>query len=356
MKNSNSTIRNSATHRRRANKSRRKQWVIGLLIVILIAGCCSFMFRENSASNKNVATVSTTRDTSKPSLPKNIQLAWPAVGEAAIGSVDDGLLTQSSANETSRPTASIAKIIAALAVMEKQPFAQGQQGQTYTVNGADIDNLNTYIAEDGSVLPLRIGTKITQYEAMQRMLIASDNNMADMLTERVFGSKAAYVAYANKMLKRMGLSQSNVADASGFDSSTVSTPSEMVKIGIAAFNNPVISEIVSQQQADLPGIGIITNTNELLGTDGVIGMKTGTTDEAGSCLLFAARYETQDRQEKVIVGVIMGDTDHPSLYSDVATLLASTRQSFGLTIPQSDETNTTDTMSQPGMRGQRLEQ
>jgi serine-type D-Ala-D-Ala carboxypeptidase (penicillin-binding protein 5/6) len=153
------------------------------------------------------------------------------------------------------------------------------------------------------------------------MLIASDNNIADILVERIFGSKEAYVSYAQDMLKRMGLSRTVVADASGFSPDIVSTPSEMVVIGIAALQNPVIAEIVAQPQAQIPDIGIITNTNQLLGADGVIGIKTGTTNEAGSCLLFAARYAARDGQEVTIVGVSMGDTDHPSLFSDSRKLL-----------------------------------
>ncbi len=214
--------------------------------------------------------------------------------------------------------------------MEKQPFELGQAGQTYTITAEDIAAMNAYIAEDGFVLPLRIGMELTQYQAMQRMLIASDNNMADILAERIFGSKEAYVSYAQDMLKRMGLSQTVVADASGFSPDTASTPSELIAIGIAALKNPVIAEIVAQPQAQIPDIGIIINTNQLLGTDGVIGIKTGTTNEAGYCLLFAARYVAGDGQQVTIVGVIMGDTDPTSLFSDSRNLLASAKQVFGL--------------------------
>lgn len=263
-------------------------------------------------------------------LDKNIQLAWPSVGQAAVGNLEEEVLVRSSDNEKPRPTASMAKVITALAIMEKQPLSSGQTGQTYTIAKGDIANLNAHIAENGSVLPLRIGMELTQYEAIQRMLIASDNNTADILAERTFGSKQAYLSYANEMLQRMGLSQTKVADASGLSPATVSTPSELVAIGIAALKNPVIAEIVAQQHAQLPGIGVITNTNQLLGDNGVIGIKTGTTDEAGSCLLFAARYADENGKKVTIVGVIMGDTDHSTLYSDSRKLLASAKQGFGL--------------------------
>src|SRR4051812_6152425 len=156
-------------------------------------------------------------------LAKDVPLAWPAIGQAAVGSVEDGLLARSLDNEELRPTASMAKVITALAIMEKQPFELGQEGQTYTITREEITNMSEYIAVDGSVLPLLIGMELTQYQAMQRMLIASDNNMADILAERIFGSKEAYVSYAQDMLQRMGLSRTVVADASGFSPDTAST-------------------------------------------------------------------------------------------------------------------------------------
>ena len=311
---------------RQARKPRHRLLFAGLFSVILLLFC-------------GYGVASLVKDTSMPSaetvpspavLAEDVQLAWPAVGQAAVGSVEDGLLASSSDNEALRPTASMAKVITALAIMEKQPFELGQAGQTYTITTEDIANMNAYIAEDGLVLPLLIGTELTQYQAMQRMLIASDNNITDMLAEKTFGSQEAYVSYAQDMLQRMGLSRTVVADASGFNPATVSTPSELVTIGIAALKNPVIAEIVSQSQAEIPGVGIIKNTNQLLGTDGVLGIKTGTTDEAGHCLLFAAHYAAEGGQKVTIVGVIMGDTNATSLFSDSRKLLASAKQGFGL--------------------------
>jgi serine-type D-Ala-D-Ala carboxypeptidase (penicillin-binding protein 5/6) len=308
-------------HDRQARKPRRRLLFAGLFSVILL------LFFGCGAKDKSAPSAETVP--SQATLAEDVQLAWPAVGQAAVGSMEDGLLARSSENEELRPTASMAKVITALAIMEKQPFELGQAGKTYTITAEDIASMNAYIAEDGSVLPLLIGTELTQYQAMQRILIASDNNMADILVERIFGSKEAYVSYAQDMLQRMGLSRTVVADASGFSSATASTPSELVAIGIAALKNPVIAEIVAQSQAEIPGIpgGIIKNTNEMLGTDdGVIGIKTGTTDEAGHCLLFAARYAAEDGQQVTIVGVVMGEKDATSLYQDSRNLLASAKQ------------------------------
>lgn len=320
-------IRQYSTYRKQTKKPHRGLFIglLGVIILLFVGyGVVSF-FKDKSMPLAEAVPPQMT-------ITKDVKLAWPAVGQAAIANVEDGLLARSSDNEKQRPIASMTKVITALAIMEKQPFKLGQEGQTYTVTKEDIESMSEYIEEDGSVQPLLIGTKLTQYQAMQRMLIASDNNMADILAERIFGSKKAYVSYAQDMLKRMGLSQTVVTDASGFSQDTVSTPSEMVAIGIAVLKNPVITEIVAQPQAQILGdrYPIFKNTNQLLGIDDVIGIKTGTTDEAGSCLLFAARYVSKDRQEKTIVGIIMGDTNHDSLYRDSRKLLASAKQGFGL--------------------------
>jgi len=323
----------SAMHLNSKKVDRWATVAVGTLVSLLFIFILTLQFSHDrnrpALPSQTVASAET--NTSRLTLDNTVRLAWPSVGQAAVANVEDGLLVRSSNNEKQHPTASMAKVIAALAIMEKRPFKLGQEGEAYTVTQKDIESLRTYIASDGSVLPLRIGIELTQYQAMQRMLIASDNNMASVLTERIFGSEQAYVSYAQKMLQRMGLSQTIVADASGFSAATVSTPSELVEIGIAALKDPVIAEIVAQQHIQLPGIGVINNTNQLLGTDGVIGIKTGTTNEAGSCLLFAARYAAKDGKTRTIIGVIMGDVDHASLYNDSRTLLASAKQSFGLT-------------------------
>jgi D-alanyl-D-alanine carboxypeptidase (penicillin-binding protein 5/6) len=191
--------------------------------------------------------------------------------------------------------------------------------------------MNNQIAENGSVLPVLIGNDLTQYQALQRILIASDNNVADKMARDIFGSESAYISAANDMLQGMGLTQTTIADPSGLNPKTVSTPAEMVKIGIAALRNPVIAQIVAQQEAKLPNIpgGVIHNTNTLLGQNGVIGVKTGTTSEAGYCLLFAARYGSTGKGTTV-VGVVMNSKDDNSRWTNSKKILASTKKALDL--------------------------
>lgn len=302
-------------------KSKQLDWFIIASCLVIFAFILSTLFshrvRIEMGHTHNPAAKTT-------QLLKNTQLAWPQTGQSAIGTVEDGLLASSSRSETAQPTASMAKIITALAVLKKHPLDTDQSGPVYTITPSDVADYRAYASKNGSVLPVKTGTTLTMYQALQAMLLPSANNMADLLAERTFGSEEAYIDYADTMLKTMGLTHTTITDASGFNSATVSTPSELVIIGIAALNNPVIAQIVAQQQALLPGVGLITNTNKLLGSNGVIGIKTGTTDEAGTCLLFAAKTD----QQKTIVGVIMGDTSENQLFTDSENLLQSVEQAL----------------------------
>ena len=318
---------------RTIRKRYRRLQLAGVISITTLLICIAAIFLFTKVTPKPLLQTKTEASEPLPTslvFDKNIQVTWPSNGQAAIGSVEDGVVARSSSSEEPSSTASMAKVITALAILQKQPLQPGQSGPSYTVTTQDVAAYHDYVAKDGSVVPVYEGMQLTEYQALQAMLIPSADNIADLLTEKVFGSQEAYVAYAQNMLIQMGLSQTVIADASGFSPDTVSTPSELIKIGIAALKNPVIAKIVSEQQAQIPGIGLIKNTNELLGTDGVIGIKTGTTDSAGKCLLFAGQYTNKDGQAVTIVGVIMGDIDAPHLYNDSSALLASAEQGFGI--------------------------
>ena len=257
-----------------------------------------------------------------------VQLPWPASGQAAIGSLDDGLLAASGANELPAPMASLTKVITALVILDKVPYEAGSQGQSYTLTGSDAALASSYSAKNGVVLPVRSGQTITQHQEMQAMLISSANNIADSLAVHVFGSVDAYVTQANDFVKSKGLSRTVVADASGFSAQSISTPSELVLLGRLALQDTVIRSIVSQKEADLGDFGKVKTTNGLLAGQGVIGIKTGTTDEAGSCLLFASVHELEPAYKVTLIGVITGGTSAGSVIRDARALLAAASAQF----------------------------
>lgn len=264
----------------------------------------------------------------------SVKLAWPTTGYAAVGARNFGVL-ETRGSQAPRPMASISKVVTALAVLEKHPITKGQQGKTLTLTPADVELFNKYYGMGGSYVKVEAGEKITQYQALQAILLPSANNMADTLAIWAFGSMENYHAYANDMLKRQGLKQTTVAvDASGFSPENISTPSDLVRLGELALDDPVIAEIIAQPSATIPVHGIIYSANSRLGTGNIIGIKTGLTDEAGGCFLFAAKYKMEGVKEPLtLIGVIMGAPNLRAAITEGEPLLKSAKQHFSVKTP-----------------------
>lgn len=267
----------------------------------------------------------TFRGTNSPGTQPDIR--WPSYGQAAIGTLEGGVLA-SHGSQSSAPTASMAKVMTALSILREKPLSLDQQGPTITLSQNDVDLYNQYIAKNGSVALVAAGEEISEYQALQAMMLPSANNMADSMAIWAFGSMKDYVAYANNYARELGMSASYFADASGFSPATVSTATDLIILGQAALNNPVLAEIVAQPSAVIPVAGTIRNVNTLLGSgNNFVGIKTGNTDQAGYCLLWAATHQI-DGQTITIIGVIMGAPKRITVSNDTIALLKSVRPQF----------------------------
>jgi serine-type D-Ala-D-Ala carboxypeptidase (penicillin-binding protein 5/6) len=139
------------------------------------------------------------------------------------------------------------------------------------------------------------------------------------------GSVPAFVGEMNGEAAALGLRHTHYADASGANPATVSTAADQFRLTVLALRIPVFRQIVAMQQVTLPVAGVAYNVNASLGHDGITGVKTGSSDEAGGCLSFAAVSK-----QSTIVGVVLGTqptTAQPSELAGVITasenLLAS---------------------------------
>lgn len=255
------------------------------------------------------------------------KVTWPSYGQAAIGEKDAGLLASSSA-QTPRPTASVAKIMTALAVLRQKPLGINQAGPVITLTDADVDLYNQYVSKDGSVVRVVKGEKITQYQALQAMLLPSANNMADTLARWSFGSTREYVAYANSLALSLGMKQTTITDASGYAPETVSTASDLVILASVAMREPVLAQIVAQSSATIPVQGEVKNVNWLLGSDGVNGIKTGNTDQAGGCFMVSASRTLPDGTKKTVIAVILGAPTRNNAITDSRPLLNAVSNNY----------------------------
>jgi D-alanyl-D-alanine carboxypeptidase (penicillin-binding protein 5/6) len=210
-----------------------------------------------------------------------------------------------------RPIASVAKTMTALVVLQQHPLHDaGDPGPVLTMTDVDVADWHATLAEDGSSLPVVAGERLSERDLLLGLLLPSANNFADTLGRWTSGSVAAFVAALNRTAAALGMSQTHFADPSGFDPHTVSTASDLVRLGRAVLDVPVLLGLVGTQHAALPDGTQLDNLDALLATEpGWLGIKTGETPQAGGCLLFAARRDVGDGAMVTLVGAVLGQTD-----------------------------------------------
>lgn len=262
-----------------------------------------------------------------PSTPETA-LATPQAGRSAISIAGSDQVLGSSGDDASVPIASITKTITALVVLDAHPLALSEDGPAITITQADAQILADTIAVQGSWAPVFPGQTLSERQVIEVMMLESANNYSVTLVDWAFGSLPAYLDAAETWLAEQGLSSTAVVDSSGLDPGSRSSTSDLLRLGALALADPVLAQIVGTAIDVLPQIGEIQNTNRALGQLGVNGIKTGTTDEAGRCLLFAAPYTAPDGETRELVGVVLGAPDEDTLYASVLALLSSAEAGF----------------------------
>jgi D-alanyl-D-alanine carboxypeptidase (penicillin-binding protein 5/6) len=186
-----------------------------------------------------------------------------------------------------------------------------------------------YAARDGSVVPVVAGEQISEYQMIEAMLLPSANNMADSLAIWAFGSLPAYAAYANQYASQLGLTQTHIGeDASGFDPSTTSTAANLVQLGEITLENPVLAHIVAQSSASgFPVVSVIKNVNSVLGTDSIIGIKTGNTAQAGGVFISASDTTVSGLAVTVITAYVGAPSLYDAMYGSLP-LIVSAQDNF----------------------------
>jgi D-alanyl-D-alanine carboxypeptidase (penicillin-binding protein 5/6) len=250
----------------------------------------------------------------------------PGFGTWAVGAVGfDGALA-AGGESTPMPMASIAKVVTALVILEEHPIPAGEGGPGIAYTEADIDLYWDMVAQNGSVAPVAAGTTLSLRQSLEAMMLPSGNNYSISLAQWAFGSVDAYLDRARAWVAERGLANTNIADTSGLSLENTSTASDLVRLGEFALQDPTLAEIVATKQVDIPGLGTLENSNKLLGTYGVDGIKTGTTDDAAN-LLFSADV-TVGSSSVTLVGVLLGGANHPDVRAGIAAMIDTIAPGF----------------------------
>jgi D-alanyl-D-alanine carboxypeptidase (penicillin-binding protein 5/6) len=229
---------------------------------------------------------------------------WPSRAEAAVGLPVVGLLGAHGGGQPV-PIASLAKIMTGYVVLRDRPLPAAGPGPVITVTAADAAAYARDKRQGQSVVRVTAGEKLTERQALEAMLIPSGNNIAALLARWDAGSEAAFVAMMNARARQLGLHSTRYADASGVDPATVSTAADQFRLTVAALQIPAFRQIVAMPQVTLPVAGLAYNVNASLGHEGITGVKTGSSSQAGGCLAFAA-IRTVAGSPVTIVGVVLG--------------------------------------------------
>ncbi|WP_377269839.1 D-alanyl-D-alanine carboxypeptidase [Peterkaempfera sp. SMS 1(5)a] len=248
---------------------------------------------------KGSATTSFTFPGGKPDL------SWPTEGQAAAEVYGLGSLGRSGAVKAA-PMASVTKVMTAYVVLQEHPLKLGENGPSITADKQAASDYTTGVAQGESVVKVVEKQKISEYEALQMLLIPSANNIARLLGRWDAGSQQAFVKKMNDTARKLGMSDTVYTDPSGLAASTKSTAVDQLKLAEKVMQLDVFKQIVATPNTVLSDGQRIFNNNQLLTTgDHVIGVKTGSSTPAGGCLMWAAEKEI-DGTTQLIIGVVMG--------------------------------------------------
>lgn len=224
---------------------------------------------------------------------------WPAVGSAGVSVA--GVSSATSAPEAVS-IASISKVVTALMVLDQMPLQPGEQGPEFAFTYSDSVDYWDYRRADQSALDVPVDGVLTEYQMLQGTLLGSANNYIDRLAREIWGSDANFADAAASWLADRELSDITIMSPSGFDERNVATPDALLRLGERAMQNPVFAEIVSTAAADIPGAGLVTNTNGMLADPGVVGIKTGTLE--GWSILTAKDVTVGDTTVRLFASVL----------------------------------------------------
>ncbi|MEC3915575.1 D-alanyl-D-alanine carboxypeptidase family protein [Nocardia sp. CDC160] len=217
------------------------------------------------------------------SEPEGVQAPAAALADGITGT-----MLWSRQQDTPVPIASIAKVMTALVVI-----TAGDLERPVTVPSEAIAYC---VRNDGSTAGLSAGEVLPTHELLYALLLPSGCDAAYTLADAYGPGLDGFLAKMNGTAAQMGLAATYFADPSGLpipaDDSTYSTPADLIALGLRAMLLPVFREVAGSQSHFLPGgdghrAHNWQTTNLLLRHyPGTIGIKTGSTDAAGACLLF----------------------------------------------------------------------
>ncbi|MEO8263219.1 MAG: D-alanyl-D-alanine carboxypeptidase [Pseudolysinimonas sp.] len=314
-------------------RRRRGLLIGGIITVVVLALTGGYVGYTLTAP---VGAAESTSEVPEVAAPAPATLAMSPEGASAITVLggDDylppeasGLWATAGGNDA-RPIASISKLITALVILSKHPLASADDpGPNITFSKTDHALYDKYYVLGATIAAMPTGITMSENQALQAMLIPSASNYAEAMATWAFGSNGAFVSATQTWLAANGLTSTRIVEPTGIDARNTSTPTDLMALARIAMANPAIVQIAAMPALAVPGIDEMANTNTLLGTDGVTGLKTGTLTD-NSNLLFTATLDVGTPEPLTVIGVVAGAFSHDSANRDVIAMLDSLKAGF----------------------------
>ena len=208
--------------------------------------------------------------------------------------------------------ASTTKIMTTIVILEK----------------ADLNEKVTVSAKaggtGGSRLGLKRGDKASVRDLLYGLMLRSGNDAAVALAEHVGGSVKEFAELMNEKAIELGLTNTHFVTPHGLDDANhYTTALELAKLTDYAMNNETFVKIVGTKSTTIyinNQSRQINNTNELLGVlNGVVGVKTGFTNNAGRCLVTETKRNNMD-----IITIVLGADTKKDRTKDSVNLIEYT--------------------------------
>lgn len=239
------------------------------------------------------------------------------VNSVLVGDATTGEVYYRYHSDIPYPIASTSKLMTCLLTMDA--ISSGQIGLEDQV--VISDRVRQLAASDDGVVPLEGAEQITVRELLLGALLPSSNECALCLAEAVAGSEEAFVQRMNGKAAELGLSQAVFFNCNGLPVYTADPVPSKLQNRMSAEDMfllvsyllkvyPQITEITSLEKAELNSIEFeVRNTNPILrNLSGVTGLKTGTTNRAGACLVTSLTADDGSMEHDLAV-IVLGAED-----------------------------------------------
>ena len=241
-------------------------------------------------------------------------LAPNAKSAIMIEATTGEILFQKNANERLAP-ASMTKMMSMLLIMEE--IEKGNLKWDEEITASEKAS-----SMGGSQIFLKAGEKMTVTEMLKGISIASGNDATVAMAERIAGSEENFVKKMNTRAKELGLKNTNFVNSTGLTADNhYSSAYDMSLIAKELVKHEKVLEFTGTYEdylrKDTENPFWLVNTNRLVRFyQGVDGLKTGFTDEAGYCLTATAKKENMR-----LITVVMNEPNTASRSSDTSKML-----------------------------------